>query len=251
MIENKTAFITGAAKRVGRAIAEDLAQSGWNIVIHYNQSHQEAEELAVKLQGFGVRVCLVKADLSNPQEVAGLMGAANAGLGTVQLLINNASVFDYDHIDTVSFENWTSHLIPNLWAPVKLIQDFAAQTEQGHVINIIDQRVWNLTPHYLSYTVSKAGLWTITQTLALALAPRIRVNAIGPGPLLQSVNQTTEQFAQQRLATPLHTGGHIQDICAAVHFFNKASSVTGQMVAIDGGQHLGWSMPPNPEARED
>lgn len=247
----KTALITGAAKRIGRELALHLAKNGWGIAIHYHNSKAEAEALSLELQSLGVKTALIAADLSSNEDIDSLIANANQALDEISLLINNASTFEYDHITSVTAESWQHHLTPNLWAPTKLSQDFAKQANQGLIINIIDQRVWNLTPHYLSYTVSKSGLWALTQTLSMALAPRIRVNAIGPGPILQGANQTAEQFAQQCRQTPLQIGGQISDICAATDFFIQATSVTGQMIATDGGQHLGWAMPVNHQQRED
>ena len=171
---------------------------------------------------------------------------AAEALGPLDCLVNNASRFDYDAVDSVTRESWDSHMETNLRAPFVLTQRFAAtlpEAAHGNVINLLDQRVWNLTPHFMSYTLSKAGLWTLTRTLALALAPRIRVNAIGPGPTLPSARQTEEQFRRQAESTPLGRAATPEEICAAIRFILAAPAMTGQMIGLDGGQHLGWAPP--------
>lgn len=240
----KTALVTGAAKRIGRAIALDLARDGWAVAVHYHNSAEAAQAVVSEILSSGGRAAAVRADLGREDEIQGLVPAAVAALGPLDCLINNASVFEYDSALSASRADWDHHMEANLRAPFVLTQRFAGQLPeggQGAVVNLIDQRVWNLTPHFVTYTLSKAGLWTLTQTLALALAPRIRVNAIGPGPTLPSARQTAEQFARQCRATPLGRGTSPEEICRAVRFILAAPAMTGQMIALDGGQHLGWA----------
>lgn len=242
----KTVLVTGAARRIGRAIACDLGRRGWAVAVHYHASGDAAQEVVAEIGAAGGRAVALAADLGDEAAVAELVPRAVAELGPLGCLVNNASTFEYDSVHSASRASWDLHLEANLRAPFVLTQGFARQlpdTAQGAVINIIDQRVWNLTPHFVSYTVSKAGLWTLTQTLALALAPRIRVNAIGPGPTLPSVRQSREQFDRQCAATPLQRGTSPQEICDAVRFILAAPAMTGQMIALDGGQHLGWALP--------
>ncbi|MGC2857321.1 SDR family oxidoreductase [Novispirillum sp. DQ9] len=239
----RTVLITGAARRIGRTVAEALAADGWAVAIHYRDSHDAAEAVANAIRVRGGTAVTLAADLGREDEVAALVPAAVAALGPLGALINNASVFEYDSAATATRQSWDLHMEANLRAPFVLTQDFAAQVPEdakGCVINIIDQRVWNLTPHFTSYTLSKAGLWTLTQTLALALAPRIRVNAVGPGPTLPSPRQTPETFAAQCADMPLKHGTNPAEIADAVRFLLAAPAVTGQMIALDGGQHLGY-----------
>lgn len=251
MTENqpKTVLITGAAKRIGRAMAEVLAEAGWNVAVHYNLSGAEAESFAVDLHSrFGIQAVAFAADLTSEASTQSLMAAVTERLGPVTCLINNASVFENDTIETADRASWDRHMEANLRAPLILSQAFAAQVPggiAGNIINLLDQRVWSLTPHFLTYTLSKAGLWTLTQTLALALAPRIRVNAIGPGPVLPSVRQTQDEFDNQVAAQPLARQVQPTEIAAAVRFILDAPSMTGQMIALDAGQHLGWAHPPS------
>lgn len=242
-----TVLITGAAKRIGRAIAEALAADGWNVAVHYNTSGAEAEALAADLaERFGVSSAAVAADLGDEGAVQALVPAAGEALGPVTCLVNNASMFEHDDLGTMTRDSWDTHMNANLRAPAVLAQTFMAQLPRGaagNIINLLDQRVWALTPHFLSYTVSKAGLWTLTQTLAMALAPRVRVNAIGPGPVLPSSRQTQEHFDAQVAAQPLARQVDPNEIGAAARFILDAPSMTGQMIALDAGQHLGWAHP--------
>jgi NAD(P)-dependent dehydrogenase (short-subunit alcohol dehydrogenase family) len=250
---SRTALVTGAARRIGRAIAERLAAEGWGVVVHYHSSGEEAEAVVAAIEGAGGRAAAVAADLADPDDVAGLLSAAADALGPVTALINNASAFEKDDLATLTRASWDQHLETNLWAPLALTKTFAAQLPagaQGNVVNLLDQRVLNLTPHFLSYTVSKAALWTLTQTLALALAPRIRVNAIGPGPTLPSPRQSRAEFDRQWARMPLGRGTTPEEIADAVIYLLGAPAVTGQLLALDGGQHLGWAQPggaPEPE----
>lgn len=249
-----TALVTGAARRIGRAIALHLAGRGYRVAVHCNRSRDEADIVVREIIQAGGRAAVVQADLSDHAAVSGLVLQASQALGPLSLLVNNASLFDYDHVETATGQSWDSHLDANLKAPFFLSQAFAAQLPDGvpgNIVNMVDMRVWRLTPHFASYTVSKAGLWTLTQTLAMALAPRIRVNAIGPGPVLPSPHQTDAQFRKQWESTPLGRGAEPGEIAAAIGFLLDAPAVTGQMIALDGGQHLPWQQPggPLPPAR--
>ncbi len=240
----RAALVTGAARRIGRAIALDLAGHGWAVAVHHNRSAEAAEDLVRQIVADGGRAVALGADLALEAESAGLIARAVAALGPLGCLVNNASRFERDEIDGVTRESWDSHLEPNLRAPLVLAQGFAKAlppNRGGVIINLLDERVWNLTPHFISYTVSKSALWTLTRTLALALAPHIRVNGIGPGPALPSARQSAEQFARQCASLPLGRGTTPEEICQAIQFLLAASSMTGQMIALDGGQHLGWT----------
>ncbi|MBL6946095.1 MAG: SDR family oxidoreductase [Rhodospirillales bacterium] len=250
----RAALITGAAKRIGRAMALDLAAHGWTIAVHYNSSEADALQLCDEITQGGGRAAPVRADLASEEDCAALVKHATTAVGPLSLLINNASIFEKDSPETATKESWEAHMQINLRAPFVLIQDFAARLPAeitGHVINIVDQRVWNLTGSFTSYTVSKAALWTLTRTLALALAPRIRVNAVGPGPTLPSARQTDEQFQKQWQALPLARQVFANEICEAVRFIVDAPSMTGQMIALDGGQHLGWAPPARAQPLEE
>jgi NAD(P)-dependent dehydrogenase (short-subunit alcohol dehydrogenase family) len=249
----KTALVSGAAKRIGRAIALGLAKSGWAVAIHYNGSKKEAESLVAEIEADGGRACALKADLAREDETSHLIPQAVEKLGPLTLLVNNASVFKEDTPQTTTRQSWDIHMEVNLRAAFVLSQAFYSQLPEefsGNIINIIDQRVWNLTPHFTSYTLSKAGLWTLTQTLAMALAPRVRVNAIGPGPTLPSARQSEDDFARQSLSTPLQKKVSPEEIADAVRFILDASSLSGQMMALDAGQHLGWASPSGVKSKE-
>lgn len=240
-------LITGAAKRLGRAMALDLAGHGWAVAVHYNRSADEAASLVAEIIEGGGQAAAVAADLAVEDEAWTLVERAAAAVGPLGCLINNASVFERDTVETANRESWDRHMEVNLRAPFVLTQAFARGLPDGgvgNVINIIDQRVWNLTPHFTSYTLSKAGLWAMTQTTALALAPRVRVNAIGPGPVLPSARQSDADFRRQCQALPLGRAVSPEEVAAAVRFILDAPALTGQMIALDGGQHLGWSHPP-------
>jgi len=250
----KTALVTGAARRIGRAIAEDLAAAGWAVVVHYNRSADEAAAVVAGIEKAGGRAVALPADLAHEDETHRLMARSIERFGAIGCLINNASRFERDAIDDATRASWDAHLEPNLRAPFVLSQDMAAELpgdRNGVIINILDQRVWNLTPHFLSYTLSKTGLWTLTQTLALALAPNIRVNGIGPGPTLRNVRQTEAQFQRQQNSVPLRRGPSSGEVARAVRFIIELPSMTGQMIALDGGQHLGWAQPPPDEKGDE
>jgi NAD(P)-dependent dehydrogenase (short-subunit alcohol dehydrogenase family) len=239
-------LITGAAKRIGRAIALGMAKAGWAVAVHHNRSAAAAAEVVATIEEAGGRAVALRCDLSREVEVETLVERAAGALGPLTCLVNNASLFEMDTIETVSRDSWDAHIEINLRAPLVLSQAFARQLPdgaQGNIINLLDQRVWKLTPYFLSYTVSKMGLWTLTRTLAMAFAPRIRVNGIGPGPTLPSARQTPEQFEELCRAVPLGRGTTPEEICEAVLFLLSAPAVTGQMIALDGGEHLAWALP--------
>ena len=240
----KNVLVTGAAKRLGRAIALDLAAAGWNVALHYNSS--DAEAVAQEARGHGVKAAPLKADLSQEAETATLVERAATAIGPLTALINSASIFQNDDWKSATRQSWDTHVEVNLRAPLVLAQAFAAQLPegmQGNIINIIDQRVLKPTPQFLSYSLSKAGLYWLTTTLAQGMAPRIRVNAVGPGPTLRNERQSVADFERQRGATLLGHGAEPADICAAVRYLLEAPAVTGQMIAADGGQHLIWQTP--------
>jgi len=242
--DGPVALVTGAARRIGAAIARDLARHGWAVAIHYRASKGEAEALAGEIEAAGGRTATIACDLAREAEVETLVPRAVKALGPLTCLINNASVFEMDKIDSVTRESWDRHIETNLRAPLVLSQAFARQLPEGvngNIVNLLDQRVWKLTPYFLSYTVAKSALWTLTRTLALALAPRIRVNGIGPGPALPSERQSLEQFRHQQAAVPLQHGPELAEIAAAVRFILASPSMTGQMIALDGGEHLAWA----------
>jgi NAD(P)-dependent dehydrogenase (short-subunit alcohol dehydrogenase family) len=242
----KAVLVTGAAKRLGRAIALDLARHGWNLAIHYNNSEKEARATEADARTAGVKVALLKADLSREADMAALVGRAAEALGPLSALVNSASVFESDDWYSVSRESWDRHMETNLRAPFVLAQEFARQLPRdvsGAIVNLIDQRVLKPTPQFVSYSLSKAGLFWLNTTLAQALAPRVRVNAVGPGPTIINARQSPADFARQREATVLGRGAEPQDVCDAVRYLLEASSVTGQMIAVDGGQHLIWKTP--------
>jgi NAD(P)-dependent dehydrogenase (short-subunit alcohol dehydrogenase family) len=236
-------LITGAARRIGRKLALDLAADGWAVAIHCNSSRDDAESLRSEIAGRGGRSAIVVGDLSDPEVPDRLIAAAASALGPLTCLINNASRFEPDEASNVTLESWASHLDTNLRAPVFLSQSFAAQLPpdtDGNIINIIDQRVWKLTPKFFSYTASKSALWTVTRTLAQALAPRIRVNAIGPGPALPNARMEEADFERQSRLTLLKRGTSPDEISAAAKYILSARAMTGQMIVLDGGQHLLW-----------
>jgi NAD(P)-dependent dehydrogenase (short-subunit alcohol dehydrogenase family) len=242
-VTHKTVLITGAARRIGRALADDLAAGGWAVAVHYNASGSEADDVVAGIKARGGKAVSIGGDLADAKAVAEIVPKAAAALGPIGCLINNASIFEYDDIATATLDSWERHIAINLRAPFFLSQAFAAQvpaSARGAIVNIIDERVWHLTPHFASYTVSKSGLWSLTQTSAMALAPRIRVNGVGPGPTLPSTRQSQAQFDENARRMPLQRGTTPEEICAAVRFILAAPAMTGQMIALDGGQHLGW-----------
>ena len=241
------ALVTGAGMRLGRAMAEALGADGWAVAVHYRGSKAGAEEAAAAIGRAGWRAELLACDLANEAARADLVAEAARKLGRpVSLLVNSASTFADDTATDHSRADWDQHFEPNLRAPIHLAQQLARALPAGEkalVVNLIDQRVWKLTPQFFTYTLSKAALWQATQTLAQALAPNVRVNAIGPGPTLQSIHQSAQAFAAETAATLTGEGSSPDEIVRALRYFISATSVTGQMIASDGGQHLMWQTP--------
>jgi NAD(P)-dependent dehydrogenase (short-subunit alcohol dehydrogenase family) len=239
----RAALVTGAGQRIGRSIALTLAQAGFDIAIHCHTSRDAAAATCEAIRALGRRAVMLPADLADEAQTQMLLPQAVAALGPVGVLVNSASPFERDEWHDATRASWDAHLEPGLRAPFVLMQHFArslpAQAE-GVVINMLDQRVWSITPHFVSYTVAKAGLWALTQSMALALAPRVRVNAIGPGPALASPRQSAEQFARQSASVPLHHGTTPDEIARAALAILALPAMTGQMLALDGGQHLQW-----------
>ncbi len=247
------ALVTGAGKRLGRAMALKLAAEGYDVAVHYHSSADAAEEVAAQIRQMGQKAATLQADLLVPEASSALLPrAAEALQGPVTCLVNNASIFEPDLLQTATLKSWDRHFDSNLRAPFLLTQAMAQQpVAQQHdhagealawglLVNMIDQRVRNLAPDFMSYTLAKSALWTLTQTAAQALAPGIRVNAIGPGPTLANQHQNREDFARQRAATPLQRGVDPEDITAALGYLLAARAVTGQLICVDGGEHLGW-----------
>jgi len=239
-----TALVTGAARRIGRQIAFDLADDGYAVGVHCNHSMEEGEEVAQMIQAKGGKAVVVQGNLAEMETLKRIIAETAAAFGPLNLLINSASVFENDLVEQLTPESFQIHMDVNLRAPVFLAQAFAAQLptgQDGNIINIIDQRVWRLNPSFFSYTLAKSALWTATQTMAQSLAPRIRVNAIGPGPTLPSSRMTDEEFAKQQSLTPLGRGTSPEEISRAIKFIVSMPAMTGQMIALDGGQHLAWA----------
>lgn len=250
------ALVTGAGHRLGRAMALYLAARGFDVAVHYASSSKGANKVVGEIKGMGRRAIALQADLLNDEATSALFADAVENLGgPIDCLVNNASIFEYDTVQSATRESWDRHMGSNLRAPFVLTQAMAAQGLQpetdvhgepvasGLIINMIDQRVRKLTPEFMTYTLAKAGLWTLTQTAAQALAPAIRVNAIGPGPTLQGARQSASHFEAQRQNTVLKRGADPADITAALGYFIDAPAVTGQLLCVDGGQHLGWQTP--------
>jgi NAD(P)-dependent dehydrogenase (short-subunit alcohol dehydrogenase family) len=241
-----TTLVTGGARRIGRAIVEDLSAAGFADAIHNHGSDREAREVADALNDEGGKVTIVRADLTDMTAVAGMLDEVAETLGPVRLLVNNASIFADDEATDFTWENWQRHFAIHLKAPVELSRRFAEALPEGAdglVVNMIDQRVWKLSPRFFTYTLSKSAIWTATRTMAQALAPRVRVNAIGPGPTLQGERQTKADFDAQVEALLLGRGPALSEFGATIRYLWDTPSVTGQMIALDGGQHLGWQTP--------
>ncbi len=246
-------LVTGAARRLGRAMALALAGRGHDVAIHYDRSATDAEATAAEARALGVRAETFQADLLDEDATQALVPAVTARLGPLGVLVNNASTFDHDTLPGATRAGWDRNMGSNLRAPFVLMQQFAAQVPdpvggaepeaRGLVVNMVDQRVLKPTPEFMTYSLAKAALWSLTRTAAQALAPRIRVNAIGPGPTLRAARQTESHFARQRAATILQRGADPQDVTAALLYLLDARAVTGQLICVDGGQHLGWRTP--------
>lgn len=237
------ALVTGAGRRIGAALATAAADAGFDVLIHYHKSRREAEALASALVGQGRKAIPIGADLADPDTPRTL---ATAAPGPLTLLVNSASEFIDDRVGAIDGQDFDRMLAVNLRAPVLLSQAFAAALDagrQGLIVQLTDQRVWRPTPQYFSYSLSKSALWAATKTLAQALAPRIRVNAIGPGPTLPSIHQAPGEFESEAAAVPLGHGPQVEELGAALRYLIDAPSVTGQMIAVDGGQHLAWRTP--------
>ena len=252
----KRALVTGAGQRLGREMALYLGQRGYDVAVHYARSATGAEETAAEIRAMGQNAVPIQADLLSEDATQSLVPAAMAALGgPITCLINNASIFEYDTLQTATRTSWDRHMESNLRAPFVLMQavadaapaakldDAGEPVAQTLVINMLDQRVRKLTPEFMTYTLAKMGLWALTQTAARALAPDIRVNAIGPGPTLIGARQSQEHFDNQRSNTVLKRGSNPSDIVAALGYFLDAPGVTGQLLCTDGGQHLGWQTP--------
>ncbi len=254
---NGQALVTGAGRRLGRAMALYLAGRGLDVVVHCHRSRDEADAVAAAASGLGVKSAVLEADLTIEEEMQGLVPKAVESLGgPLTVLVNSASIFEHDTVHTCTRETWDRHIESNLRAPFVLTQAFAGQapepetggewnesTARALIVNVIDQRVRKLTPHFASYTIAKSALWALTRTSAQALAPAIRVNAIGPGPTLRGARQSREHFANQRRNTILGRGSDVTDVTGALGYFLDAPSVTGQLLCADGGQHLAWETP--------
>lgn len=239
------ALITGGAHRLGRAMALDLSRQGFGVIIHANTSLEEAQDLAAEISANGGQAWALQADLTDTQEAKSLIDQAHDLAGQIDILINNASIFEPDAVDTLDETLWEQHFDLHLKSPVFMSNALARHLAgaEGMIVNIIDQRVWRLNPTFFSYTLSKSALWTATQTMAQALGPNIRVNAIGPGPALKNDRQNDEDLAQQVDALILKRGPELSEFAATIRYLWEAKSVTGQMIALDGGQHLAWKTP--------
>ena len=240
-MKNKYLLITGAATRVGKAIALHFAERGWNIAIHYFRSSSKAKKLKKIIEQKLVKAALIKADLKNPKQAEKIISIAKKKLGTIDCLVNNAALFEKDDIANFTTKSWNDHLNINLLAPTILTKQFAKQASKktvSNIINIIDQRIFNLTPFFMSYTISKSGLQTLTKTMAMRLGPNIKVNALAPGPTIKSKRQTDRHFRNQVKSTLLKKSVRTEDICDTVEFLINNNSITGQIIAIDSGQNL-------------
>jgi len=244
--QNSAVLVTGAAKRLGRAIATNLALSGWPVIIHYNASKDAAAQLKSDIESWGGRAEIVQADLSNEKDAAKLIERAENLLGPIGVLVNNASVFEWDDISTASSESFALHMDVHLKSPLVLCQHFASRLSEragGTIVNVIDSRVLNPTSRHLTYTLSKAGLWNLTQILAEEFAPRIRVNAIGPGLILSEAGQTQWEFRTRCSELPMQRPASLPEICDTVNFLISQRAITGQMIALDGGEHINGHRP--------
>lgn len=242
----RAALVTGAARRIGRAIAFALHEAGYAVAIHARHSLADAEALRDEIARAGGRAAVVRADLADHAAVAGLVAAATDAVGPLTLLVNNASSFEKDEVGALDVARFDRQLAVNLRAPLFLSEAFAAQSPAGadaSIVSILDQRVFKPTPHFVSYTLAKSALHAATRMLAQALAPKVRVNAVAPGPTVQSARQQAEDFARQAAAVPLGRGPGMDEIAAAVVYLAGARSITGVTLAVDGGQHLAWQTP--------
>ena len=244
-MEANKIIITGGATRIGAAIAEKLSGPRKEIIIHFNKSKLKAENLKKKLSKKGTKIYLIKGDLSVEKDVNKIVKFSKSKLKYFDCLINNASLFENDKIENFTSDGWGKHLRTNLRTPALLSKEFAKNIrgKNNNIINIIDQRVFKLTPYFFSYTISKTGLYTLTKTSAMSLAPNIRVNGIAPGPTIKNKRQSEKHFKKQYMATPLRRQVDVEQICNAVDFFIKNRSITGQVISVDSGQSLNWQTP--------
>ena len=244
-MEARKIIITGGATRIGAAIAEKLSGPNVEITIHFNKSKSKAENLKKKLQKLGTTVYLIKGDLSKEKEIYNVIKYSKSKMNFFDCLINNASLFENDKLENFTSKSWENHISTNLKAPALLSKEFSKNVrgKNNNIINIIDQRIFKLTPYFFSYTLSKTGLYTLTKTSAMSLSPNIRVNGIAPGPTIKNKRQSEKHFKSQYLATPLKQQVNVKEICNAVDFFIKNSSITGQVLAVDSGQNLNWQTP--------
>jgi len=251
-VEARKIIITGGATRIGAAIAEKLSGPNIEITIHYNKSKSKAESLKKKLQKFGTTVYLISGDLSEERDIKKIIKFSKSKMKFFDCLVNNASLFENDKLENFSSQSWEKHISTNLKAPALLSKEFSKNVrgKNNNIINIIDQRIFKLTPYFFSYTLSKTGLYTLTKTSAMSLSPNIRVNGIAPGPTIKNKRQSEKHFKSQYLATPLKQQVDVNEICNAVDFFIKNSSITGQVLAIDSGQSLNWQTPDITKGKE-
>ena len=244
-MRNKNLLVTGASTRIGREIALHFSKKGWNVAIHYFNSRSEAKVLKKKIEKNKVKVILIKADLKNKKQVDSIFSLTKKKFGTIDCLVNNAALFEKDDILNFTTKSWSDHLNINLLAPAILIKNFAKQAPKNtisNIINIIDQRVFKLTPIFMSYTLSKSSLYTLTKTMAMRLSPNIKVNGIAPGPTIKSKRQSTKHFNKQARSTLLKKPVGLKDICDTVEFLVNNNSITGQVIAVDSGQNLMWDI---------
>ena len=244
-MKKKNLLITGGSTRIGKEIALHFARRGWNIIIHYFNSSSEARILKKIIEKNKVKAILIKADLKNRKQVENIFSLAKKELGKIDCLVNNAALFEKDDILNFTSKNWNDHLNINLLAPAILIKNFAKQAPKktsSNIINIIDQRVFKLTPIFMSYTLSKSALYTLTKTMAMRLGPNIKVNGIAPGPTIKSKRQSTKHFNKQARSTLLKKPVRLKDICDTVEFLINNNSITGQVIAVDSGQNLMWNI---------
>ena len=251
-MEARKIIVTGGATRIGAAIAEKLSGPNIEIIIHFNKSKSNAEKLKKKLEKFGTKVYLARGDLSKESDILKIIKFSKLKMKFFDCLINNASLFENDKLINFTSKSWENHINTNLRAPALLSKEFSKNVrgKNNNIINIIDQRIFKLTPYFFSYTLSKTGLYTLTKTSAMSLSPNIRVNGIAPGPTIRNKRQSEKHFKNQYLATPLKKHVNVKEVCNAVDFFIKNSSITGQVLAIDSGQSLNWQTPDIIRAKE-